>query len=159
MLLANFSWQDFLLAAVLLTLLWYVGVWLLFYRKRSVSAGASLPHSWQGQVDELGVSAEDGLMGKPALAAGVSVLEAEDFSFGVPQEAKLGVLADVQEEIKTACRAVEAGVGGKAEFFALFAMIRERYVIPESSQELLNEFIREHVPFFLSEGELEDLWF
>ncbi len=166
MLLSNFSWQVFLLAAVLLSLLWYAGVWLLFYRKKPAGASAPLPHGWEDEVDVLeGANVErrsgdlvDDLMGLSALAHGVSVLEAEDFSFGVPEETKLGVLPDVQEEIKTACRAVEAGVGGKPEFFALFALIRERYAIPQGSRELLNEFIREHVPFFLAEQELEDLW-
>lgn len=158
MLLSNFSWQDFLLAAVVLSLLWYAGLWLLFYRKKQLVSDAPLPHGWESQVDVL-EGGEDDLMGKPALEHGVSVMDAEDFSFGVPEEAKLGVLPDVQEEIKSACRAVEAGVGGKPEFYALFALIRERYAIPEGSRELLNEFIREHVPFFLSEQELEDLWF
>lgn len=155
-----------MLAAVLLSLLWYAGVWLLFYRKKPVAASAPLPHGWEDKVDVLdGANLEtrsaglaDDLTGLSALAHGVSVLEAEDFSFGVPEETKLGVLPDVQEEIKTACRAVEAGLGGKPEFFALFARIRERYAIPLGSRELLNEFIREHVPFFLSEQELEDLW-
>jgi hypothetical protein len=113
---------------------------------------------WEDQMDVLQVGVDD-LMGKLALEHGVSVMDAKDFSFGLLDEAKLGVLPDVQEEIKSACREVEAGVGGKPEFFASLAGIRERYAIQEGSRELLNEFIREHVPFFLSEQELEDLLF
>jgi len=156
MLFNNFSWQDFLLAAVVLSLVWYAGVWLLFYRKKkpALLTDTPLKHGWQDEVDIL----EDDLMGKPALAPGVNVVEAGDFSFGLPEEAQLGVLPDVQEEIKAACRELERELGGKDTFFERFRAIRERYAIPEASRELLSEFIREHVPFFLEEEELDGLW-
>lgn len=155
MLFKHFTWQDFLLAATLLTLVWYAGVWLLFYRKPKQLAETPLPHHWEDEVDRF-----DGeLMGKPVLEPGVSVLEAADFAFGPPEkEAQLGVLADVQEDIKTACRGLEANLGTKEDFFLAFRLIRERYAIPENAREALGEFIREHVPFFLGEEELEDLW-
>jgi hypothetical protein len=134
MLFNNFSWQEFLLAAVVLSLIWYAGVWLFFYRKKTLAADAPLPHGWQDEVDVLENVPEDDLMGKPVLEHGVSVVDAEDFSFGLPEQSRLGVLPDVQEEIKAACREIERDLGGKEEFFALFSAIRDRYPIPESSR-------------------------
>ncbi|PWG80811.1 hypothetical protein [Pararcticibacter amylolyticus] len=158
MLFNNFSWQEFLLAAAVLSLVWYAGVWLLFYRKKTPATDVPLPHGWQDEVDVLENVPKDDLMGKRALERGVSVVDAGDFSFGLPEQSRLGVLPDVQEEIKSACREIERDLGGKEEFYALFRSIRDRYPIPEASRELLNDFIREHVPFFLSEEELESLW-
>ena len=154
MLFNNFSWQDFLLAAAVLSLVWYAGVWLFCYRRKVSVSEIPLPHGWQDDVDVF----EDDLMGKPVLEYGVNVVDAGDFSFSLPEQAQLGVLPDVQEEIKSACRELERDLGDKETFFELFRGIRDRYPIPEASRELLNEFIREHVPFFLAEEELEGLW-
>ncbi|ETZ20151.1 hypothetical protein [Pedobacter sp. V48] len=163
--LKAFSWQDFLLAATIMSLLWWLGIWLLYFRKPVVGASLPLSHSWANEVDELGAA---DLMGKPALDSGVSVVEADDFSFGAPladegapdQEEQLGDLADVQEEIKTVCRILAAEDGTKEDFFSLFEMIRNKYPRITSSPSLaaLNGFIREHVPFALSKEELENLW-
>lgn len=155
MLLQNFSWQDFLLAAAVFSLVWYLVVWLLYFRGKQVAFSSPLPHKWQDKVDDL----DEGIMGRPVLAQGESEVSAEDFGFApVSKDEQLGVLPDVQEEIKTACRQLEAELGGKEMFFDLFRGIRERYEIPVGPRDLLNEFIREHVPFYLSESELEDLW-
>ncbi|WP_256006797.1 hypothetical protein [Pedobacter deserti] len=160
MVLQSFSWLHFLIAAVLLSLVWYLVVWLMFFRRRPAGAGAvspaeSLPHGWQDRVDVL----EDGLVGKPVPDPGVSLVAADEFGFGGPgKDLQLGVLADVQEEIKSACRDLEYSVGTKEDFYERFALIRGRYAIPAGSRQALNEFIREHVPFYLSEDELEHLW-
>ncbi|HVW98707.1 MAG TPA: hypothetical protein VHA56_22255 [Mucilaginibacter sp.] len=155
MLFKSFSWQDFLLAATVFSLLWYAGVWLLFYRNKKRMPVTPLPHPWQDEVDELG----DGLMGRSAPEPGTSVLEAEEFGFGpVSGEQQLGVLPDLQEDIKAACRELESKLGKKEDFLEAFRGIRSRYAVPEGVQDSLNEFIREHVPFFLSDEELDGLW-
>ncbi|WP_132226062.1 hypothetical protein [Pedobacter sp. ok626] len=144
----------------------------------------ALPHSWQDEVDELsGVNApgalnalDDGLMGKPALEHGVSVLDADEFSFAPLEERldreehgdlrKLGVqglldeLDDVQEEIRGICRILEKENGSKEVFFSLFEVVRLKYPRLADSELLgeMNDFIREQVPFFLSEQELDSLW-
>jgi hypothetical protein len=107
-----------LIAAVVLSVLWVLGVWLIYWRPTTQGGVNSrkdvedaLPHSWQDEVDELKVL-DDGLLGKSALDHGVSVMEADEFSF-VPVEKDrgergepdlLGELADAQEEIKGICR-------------------------------------------------------
>lgn len=167
--LKAFSWQDFLLAATILSLVWWLGIYLRCFWKKGgragSGAGSTLPHSWENEVDNL----EVGLMGKPVLEHGVSVVEAEDFSFGGAEmedagdSAKLeqlGDLADVQQEIREVCRVLAAEDGTKEDFFMLFEMLKGKYpgVASSPSLDALNGFIREQVPFALSEQELEDLW-
>ncbi|MEQ7801306.1 hypothetical protein ABDJ41_16045 [Pedobacter sp. ASV1-7] len=167
MMLQVFTWQEFLIAALVLSVLWYAGVGLLFYRGEILGflsgrgkSSEPLAHSWQDQVDEL----ELDLMGGVAGESGVSVLEADEFSF-VPRESvdrdldPLGDLADVQDEIKGICSVLEMENGTRADFFALFAMIREKYpkVFEGGVRVELAEFIVEHLPFELSEDELAGL--
>lgn len=208
MMFQEFTWQQFLVAAMVLSALWALGVWLIYWRPLSpggLSEGRgkvkydgedALPHSWQDEVDELsGGNAynahnainvlnalDDGLMGKPALEHGVSVLEADEFSFsplgereehgerlghGEPEDlGKLGVqgllaeLDDAQEEIKGIARILEKEDGSKEDFFALFEVVRLKYPKLAASELLgeMNDFIREQVPFYLSEQELDILW-
>lgn len=160
----SFTWQDFLLAATLLTLIWYGLVWLCF-RKKGKPVSPALQHRWEEDFSQ--VEDRDGLMGKPALEHGVSVVEADDFSFAPVERAEradrvgmLGELADVQQEIRTACSILASEDGTKEDFFTLFEVIRGKYPKLASSPLLpeLNGFIREQVPFYLSEEELEQLW-
>ncbi len=169
MVLQSFSWQDFMLAAAALLVLWYVGLAVLF-RKRSRGAGlgssgstAPLPHGWQDQVDELSDSAE--LMGKSVPDHGVSIVEAEEFSFSERYEVsdqgeQLGLIPDLQQEIKSVCALLAEQDGKKEHFFSLFSLVRDKYpkVSSAAARTGLNLFIREHVPFNLSDEELEDLW-
>ena len=196
MMFQEFTWQQFLVAAMVLSVVWLLGVWLICWRPLPpgrLNGGRgngmhdgedALPHSWADEVDALdeGNALDDGLMGKPALAHGVSVLEADEFSFmpveeieerserpagGEPGarsklgvEALLGELADAQEEIKGICRILEQEDGTKENFFALFEVVRLKYPKLSGSDLLpeLNDYIREQVPFYLSEQELGSLW-
>jgi hypothetical protein len=187
MMFEEFTWQQFLVAAMVLSVLWGLGIWLIYWRPLSpggLSGGRgkdrfdradALPHSWEDEVDELSLF-DDGLMGKPALEHGVSVLEADEFSFA-PMEGlgeseahrdlrKLGVqglldeLDDAQEEIKGICRILEKEDGSKEDFFELFEVLRLKYPRLADSELLgeMNDFIREQVPFYLSQQELDSLW-
>lgn len=190
MMFQEFTWLQFLVAAMVLSLLWVLGVWLIYWRPLAPGglnggrgngvhdAEDALPHSWQDEVDELNTP-DDGLMGKPALEHGVSVLDADEFSFAPLEErggreehydrgegrklgveALLGELADAQEEIKGICRILEKEDGIKEDFFALFEVVRLKYPKLAGTELLgeLNDFIREQVPFYLSEQELDSLW-
>lgn len=162
--LKSFSWQDFLLAATLLTLIWCVVVWLC-YRKTGNQSETPLPHSWENDFEDLGN--DDDLMGKTTLEHGVSVVNADDFSFSeTPPEQEhdsrelVGDIADVQQEIKLICNILATEDGSKADFFQLFAAIKTKYPRVASSALLpqLNNFISEHVPFHLDQQELDQLW-
>jgi hypothetical protein len=89
------SWQAFLIAAAVFTLVW-VGIMLVVYFRKDLwvffsggrlpgpegEARVPLPHAWQDDVDPVA----DNLMGKASLPDGVSVVEQGGFSFkaGVP---------------------------------------------------------------------------
>jgi hypothetical protein len=190
MMFQEFTWQQFLVAAVVFSLVWYGVVYVLFFRSGvrrclgSKAAGAErLPHGWESEVDELSGSdaAGDELLGKAVLDEGVSVLDADEFSFA-PKDAGFGnglnagyvsdavdeseqneadqQLAEVKSEVLGICRMLEKEDGNKEDFFALFGLIRNRFPGLSASGlvEQLNDYIREHVPFYLSEAELEGLW-
>ncbi|MCX2479343.1 hypothetical protein OQY15_09600 [Pedobacter sp. MC2016-15] len=167
--LNNFTWQDFLLAAMILSSIWYVAIGLFFYRKEILNfiSGKNddvldpLPHHWDDHVDLL----DDDLVGTKAEAEGVEVLEAEDFSFsktrnGEEDEDTLEVIADFQKEIKDTFNLLAAEDGSKEDFFSLFELVRSRYrhTLISESVPILNELIKDHAPFYLSDEELNNLW-
>lgn len=167
MTLQSLTWQQFLIATLAFCAVWYAVVGLLYYRREILLAFSKdnklpepLPHGWQDKVDEL----EPGLVGTAAEEHGVSVLEADEFSF-LPRETTsevdtLGELADIQQEIKGICTVLGKEDGSKEDFMALFLMIRNKYPKVATSELLpeLNAFIREQVPFHISNEELESLW-
>ena len=154
MLFQNFSWQDFLLVAVLLSVLWYGLVWLYFFRKKPVMVGDGFNDAVEG-VDLV----EEELLGKPVLAEGETLVSSDAFGFSGPDQVEqLGVVADVQEEIKHCCRELESSLAKKDAFLTALAAVLRRYPVPFDTRGPLEEFIREHLPFFISEDELSALW-
>ena len=161
--LKSFSWPDFLLAASVLSVVWLLIVGLVCYRKElfgglpAKAGDEPLPHRWAGAVEEQ----EDvgDVMGKRVLDEGVALVAAEDFAF-VDKAEQLGLVADVQEEVKSICSILEKEDGGKEYFLSLFSLVKSKYPGVASSPSLagINAFIREHVPFHLSEDELDSLW-
>lgn len=151
------------MASLVVAGLWLLLVWFFCFMRKSKGSSPPLSHRWQKGVDEL---AGEDLMGKPVLEEGVTVVSAEDFSFAdrpkaaVTQNEQLGLLADVQQEIKSVCAVLARNDGTKEDFFSMFEMVRLKYpqlaahpALPE-----LRAFIRERVPFYLSDEELDDLW-
>jgi hypothetical protein len=155
MMFQEFTWQQFLVAALVLSALWVL----------DELSGINAPNALNAP--------DDGLMGKPALEHGVSVLEADEFSFSPLEErgeregpvargvqGLLDELDDAQEEIKGIVRILEKEDGTKEDFFALFEVVRLKYPRLAASEMLgeMNDFIAEQVPFYLSDQELDSLW-
>jgi len=165
--------MEFLPIAVLfLGLALVLMIWAFRFVRETTGASVPLEHRWQKGVDELGVDAAD-LMGKPALEEGVTVVSAEEFSFvqrphidpvagiaAVDQSEQLGLLADVQQEIKSVCALLAQKDGSKEDFFLMFEFVRTKYPKMAGHPALLElrPFIRERVPFHLSDEELDGLW-
>jgi len=101
--LHNCTWQAFLIAAILFSLVWLVGVLLLFYRKELNAFLSGSPrelieplgHAW---ADDFETAADEGLMGKPALPEGLSILEQDEFSFA-PAKVKPGAAIPANDEL------------------------------------------------------------
>lgn len=96
--LQQFTWQQFLVATLVLTLVWYVGVILLFYRKE-LNAFLSgkrqerqppepLPHHWEKDFDQAEEEIEEALLGKPQLPEGMTTVSMGGFGFVQDEDAK-----------------------------------------------------------------------
>lgn len=163
MMLRSFSAEGMLLSAVVLVLLIGLLVWLVCRKGCGQVSRAAPPlgHRWRDKVDELDA---DGVLGKPVLEDGVSVVEAADFSFAdereVSKSEKLGLVADVRQEIVVAIEVLAKNDGNKEDFFSMMAMVRAKYpkISGHAATAELSRFIRDHVPFHFSADELENLW-
>lgn len=89
--LKHFTWQQFLIAATILTAVWYVAVTLIFYKHRiqgllsgkhgPADAPEPLRRAWDEEFEEVPAEVEDGLVGKPTLPEGTSKVSMGMFSF------------------------------------------------------------------------------
>lgn len=171
--LQQFTWQQFLVAISILTLIWYSSVILLFYRKelKALLKGKSpndennapLPHHWDKKVDALEPEAVDNLIGKSKLPDGVSIIGMDEIQFA-DEDSKmqlLGLVSDVIEEIKTIFNILVKEDGTKQDFFKLIEAVKEGYSGILTSQHIpqINEFIIANASFHLTPDEVENLWY
>lgn len=172
--LEQFTWQEFWLAMLLLTLLWYSGVILTCYRKElnlflkgpdHPGAGEPLTHRWSEPVAENKEThlENDGVLGLSRPDEGTSTVSMGQISFGQDEDAKsdqLGLIPDVLQEMKEIFSILEKEDGDKRDFFNMIEMVRAKYGQIGSNPRIVqvNQFIAEHAPFHLSKEELENLW-
>ncbi len=178
--LQQFTWQQFLIAALVLSLIWYAVVIILFFRKKLSDAikRKSLPSrprvqsSFDPRIEMDGEEpdgeTEDELIGKPKLPEGVQELSMSEISFAPKQDNgtagelndRLGRIPDVLEELKTLFNILKNEGGTKDDFFSLFSLIKSKYPGIKHSPHLpqLNEFILENLTFSISQAELDTLW-
>lgn len=172
--LAQFTWQQFLLAAMILSLIWYAGVMLVFYRNEFLGffGGKSnrplperLPRQRDNEVPVLEEEAlhQQGLMGKSRLPEGMSTVAMGSFGFSQTEEQRetqVGLVPDVLQELKEIFSIIEKEDGSKKDFFNLMDMVREKFPGIASNPNIprINQYIREHAPFLLTAQELENLW-
>jgi hypothetical protein len=138
--LHNCTWQAFLIAAILFSLLWLVIILLLFYRKELnafLSGSAREPvepldHAW---ADDFEQAEDDGLMGKPALPDGVSILEQDEFSF-VPAKIKPGIDLTPNDELL------------QGDVFDLMEQVKPIFGKPGMNKEAFIDLVNEEVRDF-----------
>lgn len=196
--LHQFTWQQFLVAALILSLIWYGAIILLFYRKRilEILSGKSRPtspsepltHAWNEDFEDEPLTDEENLMGKPALPEGMTRLSMAQFGFApnlskttVEQESikngeqdtaienestdddrerQQSLVPDVLEELKSIFHILETEQGTKRDFISLFGLVSSKYpkIKGTSSQQALNDYIRENLSFSITDKELDNLW-
>ncbi|MET3115377.1 hypothetical protein AAKU52_003126 [Pedobacter sp. CG_S7] len=173
--LQQFTWQEFLIAILVLTLVWYAAVILIFYRKelgvffsgKLQQKNAPLPHRWEKGVETMekeDVDSPEELLGRPKLPEGTSSVSMGQIGFaGNDDDAKsqqLGLVPDVLQELKEVFAILEKEDGSKKDFFNLMEVVKEKYGQIGSNPNIgrINEFIAGHVPFHLSAEELDNLW-
>jgi len=177
--LKHFTWQQFLIAALVLSIIWYTVVILLFYRQRirdhlngkgkSSNPPEPLGHAWDEEFEDEPLGDDDDLIGKSALPEGMSNLSMAQFGFaprlgdGDLDESRLrqqSVVPDVLEELKSIFYILETRQGTKADFISLFGLVSAKYpnIKGTANQQALNDYIRENVLFPMSDEELDSLW-
>jgi len=183
--LQQFSWGHFLIASIVLNLVWYGFVVLVFYRVEFMAflgRGADGDFSSGGggpkaKAKPLGQAASgaDGdqrierevdaaLMGSSRLPDGVELKSSGQVSFSASDSDgrydQVGLVADVVQDLKLVFSAVEGSDGGKAEFLRKVSQMREDYgdISGHPSIGAINGFIRERALFPISDSELDELW-
>lgn len=178
--LEPFTWQQFLIAALVLSLIWYAVLILLFYRKKIIDAiqkkrmsgGPRIQSSYnpreQKETENSLEENRDALIGKIALPEGVTEVGMDLFSFAPKLDAdpdadkiaRLGLVPDVLEEIKTVITIVRTEGGTKDDFISLFKLISSKYPNIKDSKyrQFLDEHIWQNLPFKISQEELDNLW-
>lgn len=164
MILHFFTWQQFLVAAVIFTIAWYAG-YLLFTAKgaKKQKTVERLQKDWEDELED------DELVGANKLPEGVSEIEAHKLGFvprvwGEPdadgRETQLGIIPDVLQDLKTIFHILENENGTKDDFYSLFASVKARYynIAEIANFTAINEFIRENALFPISDEELTNLW-
>ncbi|MDN3588124.1 hypothetical protein QWY86_15680 [Pedobacter aquatilis] len=179
--LQQFSWGAFLVASIVLNVVWYVFVGLVFYRPEvsaflgGVFGGSSVDgvsvddrdsfkdEEWRDGEIEREVDAA--LMGVSRMPDGVEVKSSSQVSFstamGEERYDQIGLVADVVQELKSIFSELEKKAGDKRDFFRLLARVKEDYgpLSGHPSVGALTGFIVEQAPFHLTAEELENLWY
>lgn len=172
-----FSWQQFLVAVLILSSIWYLVVLPLLYRRqlkdwleRKGGKPVVMPlrREWEEELDDDPANEEDELIGKPKLPEGVSRMNMDMFGFAPDvsedtddsRSVQQGLVPDVIEELKSIFHVLEKEQGNKADFISLFGLVKAKYtsIRDTPSQWALNDYIRENALFPISDEELETLW-
>lgn len=171
--LHSFTWQQFLVAALILSSIWYLVVWLAYCKgslknifpakKGETNLPEPLKHYWDNDDEFEDLSDEDDLLGKSKLPEGVSNLAMSEFGFAprvTEKEDQLGLVPDVLEELKRIFNILANEDGNKSDFFSLLELVKAKYPQTGSSPGLvnINRYIQDHAPFHLTAEELENLW-
>jgi hypothetical protein len=178
-LLHQFSWQQFLITALVLAVAWYAVIGLLYFRGEvsGLFSGRKLAGAgqvWQPAFEGPPEVETENLLGRSREPEGVSVLAMDAFSFvGGNQtvnepsdmeeddrEIQLRLIPDLMEELKTIFYRLERDGGDRLDFEEWFRPVAARFesVITSASYAAVNAYILENVPFELSEKELEAMW-
>lgn len=179
--LQQFTWQQFLIAALILTLIWYAAVLLIFYKKRLTDLALRkrrnqkpvVQSSYNPREQTDADSSDDipDVMGKTSLPEGVEEAETGMFSFAEQRagstrdpdsdrDHRLGLIPDVVEELKTLFRILENEGATKDDFVSLFKLISSKYpqISGSAEQPYLDAYIRQNLPFEITQAELDKLW-
>ena len=181
--LQQFSWGHFLIAAIVLNLVWYFFVVLVFYRAEVMAflgvgdggAGGvgragqvqSLEKTKDGDYVAIGRDVDAALMGQSRLPEGVEVKGSAEVRFAASASVEdlrydqVGLVADVVQELKELFVSLEQKAGDKRDFFVMLARVKEDYgpLGGHPSVGALTGFIVERAPFHLTREEVDNLWY
>ncbi|GGC42572.1 hypothetical protein GCM10011386_38520 [Parapedobacter defluvii] len=165
--LQQFTWEQFLWVAATLAAVWYISVLLLFFRKEI--RGLFTPENKTNARPSDPGEPEDGevfdLMGSTAMSEGVLDIAPDELTFSPKSDTdgktrKLGLVSDFLQEIKELIDTIEREKGNKEDFHKLFDALKQKYpAIRESGRlETLASYLEDHLPFTLTDEEMQHLW-
>lgn len=137
--LKHFTWQQFLVAALVLSIIWYTVIILLFYRHRvqdylsgknkDSTPPEPLRHAWDEEFEDEPLDDENDLMGKSVLPEGMTRLSMAQFGFA-PRISEKAAEQEAGESWDTATEQEDADE------------VRERQqsVVPDVLEELKSIF-------------------
>jgi len=175
MLFKSFTWQQFLIAAMILSSVWYFVILPLLYRqqlkdwfgkKGNKPDLRPVSHEWDEELDDAPEDEENELMGKSKMPEGVSRMSMDMFGFAPDVEDKesrerqQSLVPDAIEELKSIFHILEREQGTKNDFISLFGLVKAKYaaIRDTPSERALNDYIRENALFPISDEELTHLW-
>lgn len=171
--LEQITWQQFLLAAGLLSLGWYA--WLVLSKGLAFRPGLTTARPYPGEhspdqnfqtagparPQEEPDTLEDGLIGRPRLPEGLVKVSTSSLSFaGTATSTGPGLVNDLTEDLKEIFTVLAKEDGQKKDFFRMIASVKENYdgLAGHPGIKLINDFLLENAPFLISPQELEALW-
>ncbi|RYZ90716.1 MAG: hypothetical protein EOP04_03010 [Proteobacteria bacterium] len=184
--LQQFSWGHFLIAMVVLNLVWYVFVVLVFYRAevmaflgRGAGDGVRVGNgggrdsqkvqpagkATSGSDERIKREVDAALMGSSRLPEGVEVKSSSQVRFSASDADgkydQVGLISDVVQELKEIFLELEKGAGDKKDFFRLLGRLKEEYgpLGGHPSVSALTGFIVERASFHLTADEIDNLWY
>ena len=164
--LQQFTWQHFLVAALVLSLIWYVVVWFRFYRQRIKMGNGigrtPLDRLVANRENDAFVADSDEMMGKPRLPEGLTIVGSEEVRFagdGTKAD-QIGLIPDLLEDLKLLFQKIAERDGSKADFLRMLENVKSGYPKMGNHPQLaaVNEFIVDHAPFHLTPADIENLW-
>ncbi len=173
--LHSFTWQQFLVAALILSSIWYLVVWFAYCKgnlknifptkQKDAAPPEPLKHYWDNEDEFEELNDEDNLLGKSKQPEGVSNLAMSEFGFAPriedkSKEDQIGIVPDILEELKRIFNILAKEDGNKSDFFSLLELVKAKYPTVGSSPGVvhINKYIQDHAPFHLTAEELESLW-
>ncbi|GGC33416.1 hypothetical protein GCM10011386_26880 [Parapedobacter defluvii] len=167
--LQQFTWQQFLTTAAILSAAWYAAVLFLYFRTeiQGLLSGSRPQRPDTEPSPPVTDDGDDSPMGRPAEPEGVESVGPDELSFaparepdGAARTRRLGVVSDVMHELKNMVMLLRQENGTKEEFHALFGHIKQTYpTIRESGQlAALTSYLEDYLPFALTEEEKGKLW-
>ena len=171
--LHSFTWQQFLVAALILSSIWYLVVWFVYCKgtlknifppkQKEANPPEPLKHYWDNDDEFEDISDDDNLLGQSKLPEGVSNLAMSEFGFApriAEKENQLGLVPDVLEELKRIFNILEKEDGNKLDFFSLLQLVKGKYpnLGASTGSGHISRYIQDHAPFHLTAEELENLW-
>lgn len=184
--LHQFTWQQFLIAALILTFSWYLAMVLLYFRDKisdlfvrrcKNKPPERLKCEWEEELEESSEEAfEQNLIGNRALPEGVNDVGMDQFAFatnektpdGIRDETNeqgykvdyTGIDSPLREELESIFKILEQEKATKADFISLFRLVSSKY--PEikntHGRQVLTDFLLENLPFEMTDEELDKIW-